>query len=278
MEILRLRALCCLLAVAFPIGTAQAQFVPTRTEIRLWEQATNAVIAPERRLYSTRFDAGRSRLIGAEIALSHPPATASFSFPLDCELVAPEGQRSYSVRLSVQVVTGAEESRALTSWSRDNDAAWVPGRYLVRCSDRGNVLGEAAFEMNLNPPDATEVDLHVTRIRLFPSGGALPAKNERDYLTRFAARKTSRIGVELEFAHSQAGGTIAIPVDCYYYTPRGQPMGPISFTYEPEAGATSGNAALAMGWDSPGRWSQGQYTAVCNIRGRPVAVERFAID
>ena len=278
MEFKRLHALACLLAFALSTSAAQAQIVPTRTEIRLWEQDTNAVIPFERRLYSIRFDAARSRFIGAEIALGHAPATASFSFPLDCELKAPAGQRSYSLKLDLQVVTGAEESRALTSWSRDGDAPWVPGKYLVRCSDRGTVLGEGAFEMAVNPPDATEIDLRVTRIHLFPSSGALPAKGKRDYMTHFIARKMSRIGVELEFAHSQAGSAIAIPVDCYYYPPRGQPMGPISFTYEPQADATSGSTALAMGWDSPGHWSQGEYTAVCNIRGRPVAVERFAID
>ena len=131
MDFKRLHALACLLACALATGKAQAQFVPTLTEIRLWEQETNAVIPLERRLYAIRFDAGRSRFVGTEITLGHAAATASFSFPLDCELKAPEGERSYSVRLEVQVVTGAEESRALTSWSRDGDAPWVPGKYQI---------------------------------------------------------------------------------------------------------------------------------------------------
>lgn len=129
-------------------------------------------------------------------------------------------------------------------WNRAGDPAWAPGNYVVHCSGHGSVLGEVRFEVAMNPPDASEIDLRVTQIHLFPASGPLPARDQRDYMTRFPARKTSRIGVELEFTHS----------------------------------ATSGNAGLAMGWDSPGRWSQGHYTVVCNLRGRPVAVERFVVD
>ena len=278
MEFKRLQAHACFLACVLAGNAAQAQVVPTRAVIRLWEQATNGEIPPERRLYATRFDGSRTRFIGAEISLGFAPATALFSFPIDCELRAPEGQRSYTLKLDIQVVTGSEESRTITSWSRDGDSAWVAGKYQIRCSDRGKELVETAFDVAANPPDASEIDLHVTGLLLFPTSGVLPAKGRRDYQARFAARKTTRIGVELHFTHAAANGGISIPVDCYYYTPRGQPMGPISFNYEPAANSTSGDAALALGWDSTGHWSQGAYTAVCNIRGRPVAVERFAID
>lgn len=273
-----LQALPCLLACTLAAGTAQAQIAPTRSDIRLWEQEGNVVIPPERRLYSTRFDAGRSRVIGMEIVMSHAPANASAIFPVDCELRASKGAQSGTQKLEIEVATGAAESRGVTLWNRAGDPAWAPANYVVHCSGRGSVLGEAPFEVAMNPPDAAEIDLHVTQIHLFPASGPLPARDQRDYMTRFPARKTSRIGVELEFTHAQPGGTMSIPIDCYYYPPSGQAMGPISFNYEPRADATSGNAGLAMGWDSTGRWSQGRYTAVCNIRGRPVAVERFTVD
>jgi hypothetical protein len=273
-----LPALPCLLACALAAGAAQAQIAPTRFEIRLWEQEGNVVIPLERRLYSTRFDAGRSRIIGMEIVMSHAPAKATAILPVDCELRAPEGDRPGSQNLEIKVATGAAESRGVAMWIRAGDPAWVPGDYRVHCNARGSVLGEVPFQMAMNPPDASEIDLHVKQMHLFPASGPLPARDQRDYMTRFPARKTSRIGVELEFTHAQPGGTMSIPIDCYYYPPSGQAMGPISFTYEPQADATSGNAGLAMGWDSPGRWSQGQYAAVCNIRGRPVAVERFTVD
>lgn len=206
-----LPALSCLLACALAAGAAQAQIAPTRSEIRLWEQEGNVVIPPERRLYSTRFDAGRSRFIGMAIALSHAPANASAIFPVDCELRAPGGNRPSSQKLHIEVATGSDESSGVALWKRAGNLAWAPGNYLVHCS------------------------------------GPLPSRDQRDYMTRFPARKTSRIGVALELTHSPPGGAVSIPVECYYYPPGGQAMGPINFNYEPQANATSGNAGLAMG-------------------------------
>ena len=274
-----LPAVPCLLFCAFAAGPAQAQISPAATEIRLWEQEGNAIASPERRLYSTRYDAGRSRYIGFEITIGHPPAKATGVFPVECDLLAAGDDKALkSLNLEVEVVTGAVSSNGIALLSRNNDTGWAPGDYRVRCSGRGSLLGEAPFEIAVNPPDASEIDLHVAAIHLFPAGGALPARGQREYATHFNARKTSRIGVELEFAHSAPGRAMSIPIDCYYYPPSGRVMGPISFNYEPQADATSGYAGLAMGWGSPGKWSDGYHTAVCNIRGRPVAVERFLVD
>jgi hypothetical protein len=279
MNFRKILTLTCLVAGNLGVGTAQAQIVPTRTDIRLWEQAGNVIAPLERRLHSTRFDVRRTRVIGVEITLRHAPARASAIFPVDCELQKPEGSAAPgSLRLEVPVATGADISDAAMLWTHGEANGWAPGSYLLRCSARHSVLGEVPFEVSNNPPDVVESELRVSQIRLFPATGALPARSERQYATRFDARKITRIGVELEFTHSPPGSPQSIPVDCYYYLPNGRPMGPISFSYEPEAGAVGGSAALAMGWDQPGKWFEGHYTAVCNIRGRPVAVERFAVD
>ena len=272
-------ALPCLLCCMLGTGVAQAQIAPTATEIRLWGQESNAVPPPEWRLYATRFDAARSRYIGLEIIMDHPPAKASGVYPVECDLLAPEDRKVLKVsRLDVDVFTGATASNSIALWSPEGNSGWLPGDYQVRCSGRCSPLGEVSFEMASNTADASELDLHVTAIHLFPVGGALPAFGQRAYATRFKARTASRIGVELEFTHSAPGRAMSIPVDCYYYPPSGRVMGPISFNYEPQAESTKGNAALAMGWDKPGKWFDGYHTAVCNIRGRPVAVERFLVD
>ncbi|MGB5131981.1 MAG: hypothetical protein WBO00_05165, partial [Steroidobacteraceae bacterium] len=186
--------LTCLLVCALAAGAARAQISPTATEIRLWEQEGNAVVPPERRFYSTRFDASRSRYIGFEITMKHAPAKATGIFPVECELFGSGSDKALkSLNLEVQVVTGAVASNGIALLTRSSDSGWTPGNYRVRCSGRSSLLGEVPFETAINPPDAT-----------------------------------------------------------------------------------SGYAGLAMGWDSPGKWSDGYHTAVCNIRGRPVAVERFS--
>ena len=101
---------------------------------------------------------------------------------------------------------------------------------------------------------------------------------ERKYDDRFNRESTTRVGVELSFAHPSLGRALEIPVDCYYFTPNGQTIGPIPLSYQPSPQATSGNAARAIGYDQPGQWPGGIYTAVCLINGHPVAVERFVID
>lgn len=273
------RLLPCLLFCALAAGAAQAQITPTATEIRLWEQEGNAVAPSDRRFYSTRYDAGRSRYIGFEITMSHLPARATGIFPVECQLLGTADEKALkTLNLEVEVVTGAASSNGIALLAPNGDSGWLPGNYRIRCSGRGSLLGEAPFAIAVNPPDAAEIDLHVAAIHLFPVSGALPARGQREYATHFNARNTSRIGVELEFTHTAAGSATSIPVDCYYYPPSGRVMGPISFNYEPQADATGGYAALAMGWDKPGKWSDGYHTAVCNIRGRPVAVERFLVD
>jgi hypothetical protein len=267
------------LAGWFVAGAAEAQVVPTESDIRLWEQEGSSVAPIERRLYTTYFDARRTRTIGVEVTLNHARATASAIFPVDCALQRPDDSSTHStVRLEVRVVTGADVSNGVTLWNRGESASWAPGTYKVRCMGRGFLLGEISFEISMNPPDAADTDLRVAGLRLFAANGPLPPRAERAYATRFDARKTARIGVELEFVHSPPGRTLSIPVDCYYFSPSGKPMGPISFSYDAPPDSAGGDAALALGWERPGQWPQGHYTAVCNIRGRPVAVERFAVD
>jgi hypothetical protein len=47
--------------------------------------------------------------------------------------------------------------------------------------------------------------------------------------------------------------------------------------YEFDKSATSGSVATGLGWDQPGQWSNGEYLVVCQMHGRPIAVERFTI-
>jgi hypothetical protein len=47
--------------------------------------------------------------------------------------------------------------------------------------------------------------------------------------------------------------------------------------YQFEASATAGAVAMGLGWEQPGHWSKGEYLAICQIHGRPIAVERFMV-
>jgi hypothetical protein len=73
---------------------------------------------------------------------------------------------------------------------------------------------------------------------------------------------------------SQAG---EVPIDCYYLATTAWVLGSFTIVYELTPPATSGSAALGLGWDQPGKWSKGTYLAVCQIHGRPISVDRFTV-
>jgi hypothetical protein len=68
-----------------------------------------------------------------------------------------------------------------------------------------------------------------------------------------------------------------VPIDCYYLASTGYVLGTLSFVYKLEPPATSGSGAQGLGWDQPGRWSKGDYLAICQIHGRPISVDRFTV-
>lgn len=281
-----------LLSVVFAIlgvGQARAQLAPTEATIRFFEQAgglssgiSRSPLEPAaRRMYATHFDAARSRYIGIEVRLVHADAAPGIAsgYRISCQYIEPDGDTMGPFLIGGFVVQSDRTSAIAASiWGSAEPGTWAPGTYRAVCLDSGRSLGEATFQMTSNPPDVAGVDARVAQIRLFPISGQTTPIADRQYATVFPAAQTTRVGVELNFAHRPLGRAIDIPVDCYYFLPDGQTMGPISFTYQPQADWNGGSAGSGFGWDQPGQWPRGQYTVVCMIHGRPVAVERFQVD
>ena len=120
-------------------------------------------------------------------------------------------------------------------------------------------------------------ELRLTKVRFFPTGAQLPPAAERDYQNRFSSAETTRIGIELSFVHPGLSKSGEVPIDCYYLASTGSIFGILSFVYALSPPATSGSGAIGLGWDQPGRWSKGEYLAICQIHGRPISVDRFTV-
>jgi hypothetical protein len=262
-------------------GDSSAQLAFTGTTIRLYEQDGGFVLDESRRMYTTRFDAVTTLYIGVEVTLTHaaaPPGAAG-RLAVTCDEVLPDGRAIRGMfAIPVDIQAGKTLSTgANTLFGAGPPGRWPEGTYRVRCAGGGRALGETSFQMTANPPDVPGAAVRVTGIRLFPTGAQLPAAADRKYSDRFSPGTTTRIGVEVSFAHPALGKALEVPVDCYYFTPNGGTFGPMSFPYKPAPDSTSGHAAMGIGWDQPGQWPGGNYTAVCRINGRPVAVERFVL-
>ncbi len=137
--------------------------LPKLTGIRFFEKGTLGP-SEEPPLYTTHFDAARTRYVAAEVTLALP-ATG--------DLKTPRPGRSYAVRCQyflpggrmladpdLEFLIGADStSSATTAVGWKDPGHWVPGSYRVLCSEEsGRSLGAATFQVTTTPPDSGPVD------------------------------------------------------------------------------------------------------------------------
>lgn len=248
-----------------------------RTAIRLFEQADGPILPVARRLYSTRFDSTRMRMLAVEVSATYAAPDTATMIPLACTLKRPDGSQSPSDRpMSFQFFEGKTESHSANLlWSAAADQDWKPGSYEVECVANGKSLGKASFEVALNPPEVADGGIRVEAVRVFPVEGKLPPRLLRKYSISFPAETTTRVGIELEFTHAALGRAAKVPVECYFFWPDGQTSPAVILSYEPEPTWAGGYSAGAMGWEQAGNWPKGVFTISCAIYGQPVVVDRF---
>jgi hypothetical protein len=241
-------------AILIPFA-AVGEPAPEQTTLRLFEQAEGPVLPVSRRLYSTRFDATRTRKIAVEV---------SGTAPLTCTLTRPDGT--------------TESQGATLLWGAAGDEDWETGSYSIECLAGEESVGKVAFEIARSPPEVADGDIRIAAVRVFPVEAQLPARASRKYTAVLAADSTRKIGIELEFTHAPLGRSVKVPVECYFFWPDGQTSPPVILSYEPEPTWAGGYSAGAMGWEQAGNWPVGVYTIACSIYGQPVIVDRFDVN
>jgi hypothetical protein len=247
--------------------------------LRFFEQADGPILPVARRIYTTRFDATRTRRLGVELAARYAAPASDSTVPIACTLRQPDGGTLPAERpMDFQFFAGKTESNAANLlWGVVEGGDWPAGRYEVECRSGGEPLAKAALEIVRNPPEVADGDIRVRAMRIFPVVEALPPIGSREYATTLSAGETLRVGVELEFSHAPLGRAAKFPAECWFFWPDGQTSPPLELRYEPEADWAGGYSAGAMGFAEPGRWAAGTYTVSCAMGGQPVAVERFEV-
>jgi hypothetical protein len=256
----------------------QAQTIKlNRATLRLFEQPSGFVLGAEKRVYTSYFNTLRTRWIGVEATLEYAPAGASFQLSIGCEMTRPDGKVIPGVwKIGLKVLAGSTSAVDANYMFGGGKDGWQTGIYKVSCTG-GQPLGETTFQMSPGPSLLASTELRVKDVRFFPTGDKVTPLAEREYLDRFTAAQTTRIGIEVSFVHpglSQAG---EVPIDCYYLASTGWVLGTLSFVYTLTPPATGGTGAIGLGWDQPGKWPKGDYLAVCQIHGRPISVDRFTV-
>lgn len=271
----KILALACLLP---SLAAAEPAF--EQASLRFFEQADGPILPVGRRVYTTRFDAVRTRRLGVEVAGSYAAPGVDATQALACILRQPDGSAVPAER-SMDFRFYAGESGSVAAnllWGAADGRDWEPGRYEVECLADDKPVAKAAFEMSRNPPEVADGEIRVKALRIFPVEGSLPSIEARQYSGLLSAGSTTQVGIELEFAHAPLGRTVKVPIDCWFFWPDGQTSPPVVLSYEPQPGWAGGYSAGAMGFPSAGRWIKGVYTVSCAINGQPAAVERFAVE
>jgi len=256
----------------------QAQAINVnRTTLRLFEQASGFVLGAEKRVYTSYFNTLRTRYIGVEATLEYAPTQASFELTIGCQMTRPDGRVINGLwKIGVELLAGSTRAVDANYMFGGGKDGWQPGIYKVTCA-ASQPLGETTFQMSPGPSLLADTELRLKDVRFFPTGAQLTAPAERKYLDRFSSSEATRIGIELSFVHPGLSRSGEVPIDCYYLASTGLVLGTLSFVYELTPPATSGTAALGLGWEQPGKWPKGDSLAICQIHGRPISVDRFTV-
>lgn len=275
---LSLSLLAATLGPALGPALAQAQSItPTESTILLYEQAGGFLLGAEKRVYTNYFNSLRTRFIGVEVALDYPAAAAGFELTIGCQMTRPDARVISGIwKIGMPIRTGSTHAVDANIMFGAGKEGWQTGIYKVTCAGP-KPLGETFFQMSPGPSLLGDSEFRLKEVKFFPTGSALMPQAQREYQDRFSDSKATRIGIELTFLHPAGNKAGAVPIDCYVLPGVGRILGVMHGVYEFEATATGGSVAMGIGWDEPGHWSRGEYLAVCQIHGRPFAVERFTV-
>lgn len=266
-----------LVGILLPV-LVQAQSVsPTQVALRLFEQPSGFVLGAEQRVYTSYFNTLRTRYISVEVTLDYAPAAATFKLGIGCQMTRPDGKVVAGLwKIGLDIVAGSTRATGANYLFGPSADGWQTGINKVTCS-ASRPLGETTFQMSPGPSLLADTEFRLKEVRFFPSGAKVPPAAERNYQDRFSATEATRIGIELSFVHPGLSKNGEVPIDCYYMPSTGWVLGTLSFIYSMAPPATSGSGAIAIGWDQPGKWSKGDYLAICQIHGRPISVDRFTV-
>ena len=269
---------CWLLAASFIPVLGRAQTIqPTQVTVRLFEQPSGLVLSPEKRIYTYYFNTLRTRWIGVEVSLEYAKAPESFQLSIGCQLTRPDGKATAGVwKIGMTIPAGSTSAVGANYMFGSGRDGWQSGVHKVTCAST-QPLGETTLQMSPGPSLLADTELRLKDVRFFSSGAQVPPAAQRKYEDRFLVAETTRIGIELSFVHPGLSRISEFPIDCYFLASTGRVLGVLNLSYELTPPATSGSAAMGLGWDQPGQWPKGDFLAICQIHGRPISVDRFTV-
>ena len=197
-------ALACLLPSLAAAAPAFEQ-----ASLRFFEQSDGPILPVARRIYTTRFDATRTRRLAVEVVGTYAAPDAAATVPLTCRLKKPDGSVAPAERpMEFEFFAGKTESRSANLlWGVAEDRDWQPGTYEVECLAADKPVAKATFDMVLNPPEVADGDIRVKALRIFPVADQLPPISARTVHERAAGRRARRASASSSSSRMRRSGT-----------------------------------------------------------------------
>jgi hypothetical protein len=266
-----------LLAGSLISTAAQAQSIaPTRAMIRLYQQSSGFALGAEKRVYTSYFNSLRTFAVAVEVTLEYPAAASGGQLSIACQMTRPDGRVIDGIwKIGLSIRAGSTQATGANTMFGPGREGWQTGVYKVTCAG-SQPLGETSFQMSPGPSLLSDGELRLKEVKFFPTGSQLNPPGQRNYQDRFSSTEATRIGIELTFLNPGWTKTGSVPIDCYFARNASAVIGTMTAVYEITAAGT-GTTAMGLGWDQPGQWSKDDYLAICQLHGRPIAVERFTV-
>ena len=253
-----------------PFGGLKARV----TAIRFFESGAE-LPDRRRRIVTTTFDALTTRFINLELELEYPPASRRTEFRVECRFAGPDTTARTPVIQAV-VEKGWTGSFHTAGWGARQNGGWPAGTYQVACTEEGQKVAAASFEVVKRPAAIPSLGAAVTHFKFFESVAERLPVEPRLYGVRFDARSARWIKTEFGLVYPAAPSATTFGVECVYVFPDGSAH-PVRLERRVQAGWTVSVHSAALGWDDPGHWPAGSYKISCWHNGNQIAAGEFEV-
>jgi hypothetical protein len=173
----KILAFACLLP---SLAAAQPSF--EQASLRFFEQADGPILPVERRVYTTRFDAVRTRRLGVEVAGTYAAPDADATLSLACILKKPDGTTSPAERPMDFRFYGGESGSAAANLLWGRPTTGIGRRADTKSSaSRRQARSRSRLRDEPQPAEVADGEIRVKALRIFPVEGNLPPIDARQY-------------------------------------------------------------------------------------------------
>ena len=267
--------------------------------MRFFEAGT-PLTSPRDRQFAARFDSATARAIYVELALAYPPAPNATALKIECGFAAPGGAPAGTAVIDVEVDAAWELSVHAGGAGGAAPGGWRAGAYQVACRFEGKVIATGGFEVArpaaapvvaarpLRPPPKPVaapppapasfggLRARVVNVRLYESGGGPVDPTKRVITTRFDARTTRFINLELDLEYAKAARNTSFELQCRFDGPDSTARTP-AIKGTVDAGWTGSYHTARSGSLERGTWPAGSYKATCREGAVIVATTEFSV-